>query len=75
MAQVDSENSTAMPADAVWRALQSHRRFSPGEVFQAIGALRKEAWDEIDRLIQFLDKTDDYVSRELEDALDDVALR
>ena len=33
---------------------------------QAIGTLRKEARDEIDRLIGFLDKTDDYVSRELE---------
>jgi len=31
----------------------------------------KEAWDEIDRLIQFLDKTDDYVSREIEDSIDD----
>jgi hypothetical protein len=37
----------------------------------AIGRLRKEARDEIDRLIGFLDKTDDYVSRELEDAVDD----
>jgi hypothetical protein len=44
---------------------------SPEEVFQAIGRLRKEARDEIDRLIRFLDKTDDYVSRELEDAVDD----
>jgi hypothetical protein len=33
--------------------------------------LRKEARDEIDRLIRFLDKTDDYVSRELEDSIDD----
>lgn len=44
---------------------------SPEEVFQAIGRLRKEARDEIDRLIGFLDKTDDYVSRELEDSIDD----
>jgi hypothetical protein len=44
---------------------------SPEEVFQAIGRLRKEARDEINRLIGFLDKTDDYVSRELEDAVDD----
>jgi hypothetical protein len=41
------------------------------EAFQAIGRLRKEARDEIDRLIRFLDTTDDYVSRELEDAVDD----
>jgi hypothetical protein len=47
--------------------------FSPEEVLQAIGRLRKEARDEIDRLIGFLDKTDNYVSRELEDAVDDVA--
>ena len=44
---------------------------TPEELFQAIGRLRKDARDEIDRLIQFLDKTDDYVSRELEDAVDD----
>ena len=30
----------------------------------------KEARDEIDRLIRFLDKTDDYVSRELEESTD-----
>jgi hypothetical protein len=39
---------------------------TPEKRFQAIGRLRKEARDEIDRLIGFLDKTDDYVSRELE---------
>ena len=44
---------------------------TPEEAFQAIGRLRKEARDEIDRLIQFLDKTDDYVARELEDSIDD----
>jgi hypothetical protein len=44
---------------------------SPEEIFQAIGRLRKEAREEVDRLIRFLDKTDDYVSRELEDACED----
>lgn len=44
---------------------------TPEEAFHAIGRLRKEARDEIDRLLQFLDKTDNYVSRELEDAVDD----
>jgi hypothetical protein len=39
----------------------------PEQIFVAIGQLRKEARDEVDRLIRFLDKTDDYVSRELED--------
>jgi hypothetical protein len=40
---------------------------TPEQIFLAIGQLRKEARDEIDRLIGFLDKTDDYVSQELED--------
>ncbi|QOZ17456.1 hypothetical protein XI02_22390 [Bradyrhizobium sp. CCBAU 21365] len=40
---------------------------SPEELFLAIGRLRREARDEVDRLLNFLDKTDDYVSRELED--------
>ena len=44
---------------------------TPEEAFQAIGRLRREARDEINRLIGFLDKTDDYVSRELEDSVDD----
>src|ERR1700761_8707761 len=43
----------------------------PEQIFQAIGKLRKEARDEVDRLIRFLDKTDDYVSRELEDSAGD----
>jgi hypothetical protein len=44
---------------------------TPEEAFQAIGRLRKDARDEIDRLIRFLDKTDDYMFRELEDSIDD----
>ncbi len=48
---------------------------TPEELFQAIGRLRKEARDEIDRLIRFIDKTDDYVSRELEDSNDDAHLK
>ena len=39
---------------------------SPQEVFQAIGKLRKEARDEIDRLIRFLDN-----HMELEDVDED----
>ena len=39
---------------------------SPEQIFVSIGQLRKEAREEIDRLVRFLDKTDDYVSRELE---------
>ncbi len=40
---------------------------TPEEIFQAIGRLRKEARDAIHELIQLLDRTDDYVSHELED--------
>jgi hypothetical protein len=43
----------------------------PEQIFVAIGQLRKDARDEVDRLIRFLDKTDDYVRRELEDSADD----
>src|SRR4051812_11134423 len=32
----------------------------PEQIFQAIGRLRKDARDEIDRLIRFLDETDDH---------------
>jgi hypothetical protein len=68
MAQVNSEDSTATPApeslqDALFlpteRAVPSHRPAPQG------------SRDEIDRLIRFLDKTDDYVSRELEESNDD----
>jgi hypothetical protein len=37
---------------------------SPEVVFQAIGRLRKDARDEIDRLIRFLDETDDHMELE-----------
>ena len=39
---------------------------TPEEIFKAIGALRKEARDEIDRLIRFLDDTDRHLA--IEDA-------
>jgi hypothetical protein len=58
------------PADSAGE-LYYRTPVTPEEAFQAIGRLRKEARDEIDRLIRFLDKTDDYVSRELEDNVDD----
>ena len=42
----------------------------PETLFKAIGRLRKEARDEIDRLIRFLDETDNHVA--IEDcAIDD----
>ena len=75
MDQADSVHSTPptntsadtleRPADSAG-ALYVKTPVTPEEIFQAIGRLRKEARDEIDRLIRFLDKTDDYVSRELE---------
>jgi hypothetical protein len=72
MAQADSDNSTpALAPEASQEPFYLPTDISPEEVFQAIGRLRKEARDEIDRLIRFLDKTDDYVSRELEDSIDD----
>ena len=37
---------------------------TPEELFQAIGRLRREARDEIDRLIRFLDDTDNHMERE-----------
>jgi hypothetical protein len=59
--------AAATPAPAIYYKTP----VTPEEAFRAIGRLRKEARDEIDRLIRFLDKTDDYVSRELEDSIDD----
>lgn len=44
---------------------------TPEQVFQAIGRLRKEARDEIDRLIQFLDDTDNHMEMEPDDEGDD----
>jgi hypothetical protein len=61
------------PAGEPLEAFYLPTDISPEEVFQAIGRLRKDARDEIDRLIRFLDKTDDYVCRELEDSIDDNA--
>ena len=37
------------------------------QIFRAIGRLRMEARDEIDRLIRFLDETDNHVELEPED--------
>jgi hypothetical protein len=69
MAQVDSENNTAMPRETAG-PLYIPTNVSPEELFQAIGRLRKEARDEIDRLIRFLDDTDNHMERE--EAVDDV---
>lgn len=37
---------------------------SPADIFRAIGRLRKEARDEIDRLIRFLDESDNHMELE-----------
>ena len=47
---------------------------TPEEAFQAIGRLRKEARDEIDRLIRFLDETDNHMEREPDDEADESEL-
>jgi hypothetical protein len=67
-----SKHPVERPADSAGE-LYYPTPVTPEEAFQAIGRLRKDARDEIDRLIRFLDKTDDYVSRELEDSIDDNA--
>lgn len=66
---IDSNSTTApqAPQDAYYLPTDA----TPEQIFQAIGRLRKDARDAIHDLILFLDKTDDYVSRELEDGADD----
>jgi hypothetical protein len=72
VAQADSTDTTNLPApEKPQESFYLPTDISPEEVFQAIGRLRREARDEIDRLIRFLDKTDSYMFRELEDAVDD----
>jgi hypothetical protein len=58
------------PADSAG-ALYVKTPVTPEEIFQAIGRLRKEARDEIDRLIRFLDETDNHMELEPEDEGDD----
>lgn len=43
----------------------------PADIFRAIGKLRKEAREEIDRLIRFLDDTENHMELEPEDEADD----
>jgi hypothetical protein len=44
---------------------------TPEQLFRAIGRLRKEARDEIDRLVRFLDETETHMELEPEDEADD----
>lgn len=55
-------------------ALYFRTDISPEQIFQAIGRLRKEARAEIDRLIRFLDETDNHMELEPEDEGDDSEL-
>jgi len=83
MAQVDSENSTTVSATFAgtfkltptagldWLDIKPDA--SPEEIFKAIGRLRKEARDEIDRLIRFLDESDDHMEREPDGDEEDVS--
>ena len=58
MAQVDSENSTVMPAGG-GGALYRRTDIPPEIFFQALGRVRRAASDEIERLIAWLDSTID----------------
>lgn len=49
-------------------AIQERKRV---KALQRLHSLRKEASDEIDRLLGFLDASDPYVTTELEDQIDD----
>jgi hypothetical protein len=46
---------------------------TPEKLFQAIGRLRKEARAEIDRLIRFLDDTDNHMELEQDDGESGIA--
>jgi hypothetical protein len=72
MAQADTTDTTNPPAaEKPQESLYLPTPTTPDEAFKAIGRLRREARDEIDRLIQFLDQTDNHMERE--EAVDDVA--
>jgi hypothetical protein len=65
----DPQSPAKLPAGAQ-DSLYLPTDVSPEEVFQAIGRLRKDARDEIDRLIRFLDESDNHMA--IEDcAIDD----
>jgi hypothetical protein len=70
MAQVDSENSTAMPArpaGATNPAGLARQQREREKVLKRLAKLRTRAADEIDRLLAFLDASDPYAATELED--------
>ncbi|MCO5132455.1 MAG: hypothetical protein M9932_18190 [Xanthobacteraceae bacterium] len=59
------QTTTERPA-RVAGALYFATDISPDQLFEAIGRLRREAQDEIDRLLTFLDETDGYSTTEQE---------
>jgi hypothetical protein len=62
---------TKWPAKPLDAPLYFRTPVTPEDAFQAIGRLRKEARDEIDRLIRFLDDTDNHMELEPDDEGDD----
>ena len=70
MAQVDSENSTVASGERRGE-LYLPTDISPEQLFRAIGKLRRDARDEIDRLIRFLDETENHMEREEDDPGED----
>jgi hypothetical protein len=77
MTQADSVHSTpplntsAINPTAGLDWLDVQPDATPQDIFRAIGRLRKEVRDEIDRLIRFLDETDNHIELEPADEADD----
>ena len=72
MAQADSDNSTPTPAaERPRESTYLPIDMTPEEIFRAIGKLRKDARDEIDRLLTFLDETENHMCIDDEDGGDD----
>jgi hypothetical protein len=74
MAQVDSENSTAMPtrpAGALTTVGLARQNREREKALRRLAKLRRKASDEIERLIGFLDASDPYAAGELEQGIDD----
>src|SRR5436190_11775016 len=74
MTQADSVHSTPPLNTSVDPPLYLPTDTTPEQLFRAIGKLRKDARDEIDRLIRFLDETDNHMELEPEDEGDDAEL-
>ena len=70
MSQADSTNTTGVSGFG-GEGLYLPVDVTPEQLFQAIGRLRKEARDEIDRLVRFLDETENHMELEPEDEADD----